>query len=144
MATDRVLISAERYLSRKELIRVDPKTKERFSKPLYTFDQVVYMLYVPVKFFQDNGLLTLTLVDDPESISEKFELHRSNLTELGYELFRSAYPKKWLGALERRGHAGVDAQDAEQLRQKWLRSGKADQIFINHLKKLKEEYPDMK
>jgi hypothetical protein len=143
MASDRVLISTERYLSRKELIRVDPTTKERFSKPLYSLDQVINMILVPVKFFQDNGLLTRKLVTGPESISAQFELRRSDLTDLGYELFRSAYPKKWLGALERKGHAGVDAQDAEQLRQDWLRSGKADQIFKNHLKKLKEKHPDL-
>ena len=60
---NRVLISAQRYLSRKELIRIDPVTKERFSKPLYTFEQVVYYLYVPVRFLQDSGLLTRKLVD---------------------------------------------------------------------------------
>lgn len=136
---DRVLISAERYLSHRELIRVDRETKERITKPLYTFDQIIYMLYVPVKFLQDNGLLTRKLVDGPESITQDFELRKSDLTELGYEMFRVAH-SKWLRALDRKAVGkAVDATDAEGIRQEWLRSGKADQIFKNHLNKLKEK-----
>lgn len=139
---DRVLMAAGRYLARKELVHVDRETKERITKPLYTFDQIIYRLLVPVKFFQDNGLLTRRLVDGPESITENFELHKSDLTELGYELFRLAY-MNWLGASDRKGAKGLDAADAEQIRQEWLRSPKADQIFKNHLKKLKQKYPDL-
>ena len=141
---DRVLDSAQFYLNIRELISVDRETKERFTKPLYTFDQVIYRLYVPVKFFQDNGLLKRELVDGPESITEDFELRKSDLTELGYEVFRVAH-SKWLGALDRKAVGkAVDATDAEGIRQEWLRSSKADQIFKNHLKKLKEKYPDLK
>ena len=141
---DRVLISAAGYLSHRELIRVDRETKERFTKPLYTFDQVIYMLYVPVRFLQETGLLTRKLIDGPESITEDFELRKSDLTELGYEVFRVAH-SKWLGALDRKAVGkAVDATDAEGIRQEWLRSPKADQIFKNHLKKLKEKYPDLK
>jgi hypothetical protein len=140
---DFTLASAKRYLDRRELIRVDRETKERFTKPLYTFDQIVYRLFVPTKFLQDNALLTRKLVDGPESISETFELRKSDLTELGYELFRVAH-SKWLGACDRKGAKGLDAADAELLRQEWLCSPKADQIFHNHLKKLKEVHQNLK
>lgn len=140
---NRVLISAQRYLSRKELIKIDPVTKERFSKPLYTFEQVVYYLYVPVRFLQDSGLLTRKLVDGPESISKDFELRKSDLSELGYEVFRVSH-SKWLRALDRKAVGkAVDATDAEGIRQEWLRSPKADQIFRNHLKKLKDKHPNL-
>lgn len=140
---DLVLDSAKFYLDLRELIRVDRDTKERITKPLYTFDQIIYRLYVPVKFLQDNDLLTRKLVDGPESITEEFELRKSDLTELGYEVFRVAH-SKWLGALDRKAVGkAVDATDAEGIRQEWLRSPKADQIFKNHLKKLREQRPDL-
>ena len=140
---DHIIISAARYLSRRELIRVDRETKERITKPLYTFDQIVYKLFVPVKFLQDNGLLKRRLVDGPESITEDFELRKSDLTELGYEVFRVAH-SKWLGALDRKAVGkAIDATDAEGIRQEWLRSPKADQIYKNHLKKVKEKSPDL-
>lgn len=141
--SDFVLDSAKFYLGLKELVRVDRETTERITKPLYTFDQIVYRLYVPTSFFQENALLTRKLVDGPESISEDFELRKGDLTELGYELFRSAH-SKWLGALDRKAAGkAVDATDAEGIRQDWLRSSKADQIFKTHLKKLKELYPHL-
>jgi hypothetical protein len=125
---DHIIISAARYLSRKECFK-DSLTGKWMSRPLYTFEQVVYYLYVPVKFLQDNGLLTRKLVDGPESITEDFELRKSDLTELGYEMFRVAH-SKWLAALDRKAVGkAVDATDAEGIRQEWLRSGKADQIF---------------
>ena len=58
-----VLDSARFYLSLKEGIGVDRETKKSITKPLYTFDQIIYRLYVPAKFLQDNGLLTRKLVD---------------------------------------------------------------------------------
>lgn len=140
---DFTLISAKRYLSRKELVRVDKETKERITKPLYTFDQVIYYLYIPTKFLQENALLTRKLVDGPESISEDFELRKSDLTDLGYEVFRAAH-SKWLSALDRKAVGkAVDATDAEGIRQEWLRSPKADQIFKTHLKKLKEVHTNI-
>lgn len=139
-----IIISAARYLSRKELIRVDRETKERITRPLYNFDQIVYRIYVPVKFLQDNGLLVRKLVDGPESISEDFELRKGDLTELGYEMFRLAH-SKWLGALDRKavGRA-IDATDAEGIRQEWLRSPKANQVFKDQLKKVKKAHPNLK
>lgn len=139
---DYVLESARWLLDARELVRIDRATKERITKPLYTFDQVIYRFYVPVKFFQDNGLLTRKLVDGPESITEDFEWRNSDLTELGRLLFKTGH-QAWLSALDRKGAKGVDAADAEQLRQEWLRSPKADQIYKTHLKKLKEKYPDL-
>ncbi|EEE35097.1 hypothetical protein RKLH11_4269 [Rhodobacteraceae bacterium KLH11] len=104
---------------------------------------MIYYLYVPVKFFQDNGLLTRKLVDGPKSITEDFEWRKSDLTELGSELYRVAKPK-WLRALDRKAVGkAVDATDAEGIRQEWLRSTKADQIFKTHLKKLKELHPNL-
>lgn len=140
---DHVISSVKRYLERREIIGHDREAKRPITKPLYTFEQVVYYLYVPVKFLQDNELLVCKLVDGPESITEDFELRKSDLTELGYEVFRVAH-SKWLGALDRKtvGKA-VDATDAEGIRQEWLRSPKTDQIFKNHLKKVREQRPDL-
>lgn len=140
---DLVLDSAKFYLDMRELVRVDKETKERITKPLYTFDQVIYYLYVPTKFLQENALLTRKLVEGPESISEDFELRKSDLTDLGYEVFRAAH-SKWLGALDRKAVGkAVDATDAEGIRQEWLRSSKADQIFKKHLEKLKKTHPNL-
>ena len=132
---DHVLQSVREYLSRKELLGWDIATKKPIDKPLYTFDEVIYRFYVPVKFFQDNGLLTRKLVDGPESVTEDFEWRRNDVTELGSHHFRTGR-FAWLRALHRRGgKEGV---------QKFIRSPKADQIYKNHLKKLKEKYPDLK
>lgn len=140
---DYVLTSAKWMLERKEIIGHDREAKRPITKPLYTFDQIIYRLYVPVKFFQDNGLLTRKLVDTPESITEDFEWRKSDLTELGSLLFKTGY-QAWLRALDRQAVGkAVDATDAEGIRQEWLRSPKADQIFKNHLKKVREKRPDL-
>lgn len=140
---DHVISSVKRYLERREIIGHDREAKRPITKPLYTFEQAVYYLYVPVRFLQDNGLLTRKLIDGPESISKDFELRKSDLTELGYEVFRVAH-SKWLRALDRKAVGkAVDATDAEGIRQEWLRSPKADQIFRNHLKKLKDKHPNL-
>ena len=141
---DYVLESAQWLLERKEIIGHDREAKKRITRPLYTFDQIIYRLYVPVKFFQDNGLLTRKLVEGPDSITEDFEWRKSDLTELGSLLFKTGH-QAWLRALDRKAVGkAVDATDAEGIRQEWLRSPKADQILKNHLKKLKEKYPDLK
>lgn len=140
---DHVIFSVKRYLERREIIGHDREAKRPITKPLYTFDQVIYMIYIPVRFLQDNGLLVRKMVDGPDSITEGFELRKSDLTELGYEVFRVAH-SKWLGALDRKAVGkAIDATDAEGIRQEWLRSPKADQIYKNHLKKVKEKYPDL-
>lgn len=141
---DFVLTSVGRYLNRREIIGHDREKKIPITKPLYTFDQAVYYLYVPVKFFQSNGLLKSKLIDGPESITKDFELRKSDLTELGYETFRAAH-SKWLAALDRKAVGkAVDATDAEGIRQEWLRSPKADLIFTKCLKKIKEAHPNLK
>lgn len=52
-----------------------------------------------VKFLQDNDLTTTTLLDAGEMPSEDLKIMKSDLTEDGFEVVKSAYDK-WLRGID--------------------------------------------
>ena len=66
--------------------------------------------YQLAKFFQDNGLLKKEIVSSLEDIQNEDEIRKSDLTEEGWQLMKTGYPK-W----QKRVDAGKPASDTSIL-----------------------------
>jgi hypothetical protein len=61
-------------------------------------------------FLQDNGLVVRRLLNSEDEITEDFQIHSSDLTEVGMAFMRAAYDK-WLKRLDK----GADPTDLSLL-----------------------------
>lgn len=66
-----------------------------------TLEEISDQFHVPVKFFEDNGLMTRTVIGEEEMIPADLELRAEDFTPEGIELFKTGY-QKWLRAFSRK------------------------------------------
>jgi hypothetical protein len=72
--------------------------------------QVRQMLKTLACFLQENHLVTRELLPETEDVTEDFVIRRSDLTDVGFELYRSA-ENRWFDAVDR----GVSPSDTRIL-----------------------------
>jgi hypothetical protein len=63
-------------------------------------EQILTMLSTLCRFLQENGLVTVHLIDEDQLVSDQLEVRRKDFTDEGFEFYRRA-EQKWLGAIDR-------------------------------------------
>lgn len=89
---------------------LDAKFLLQASKNKSYQKQVRQMLKTLASFLQDNDLVTRELLPDNEEITEDFIIRRSDLTDVGFELYCNA-EDRWFDAVDR----GVSPSDTRIL-----------------------------
>lgn len=67
----------------------------------YTLEEISDEFHVPLKFFEDNGLMTRSIIGEKELVPADLELYAEDFTSEGIELFRTGY-QRWLKAINRK------------------------------------------